>query len=195
MREVVTRLSMSEKRKNSAKRKRRDAYRDVFLELFAKNIDPDAITKKLGIQPDHSWRRGVVRNSQGEIVRDKNGKPRRFAFGSWILNAHLHPNAGMETRVKNIVEQIRPQRAALRQILRDVDGVLIIVVEPHRDSFYATYCLPAPILDELTSLGIDIELRVHNPHKWDEFREEVERRSKQKTPRKGGKRRAKRGAK
>ncbi|MBC8217757.1 MAG: DUF4279 domain-containing protein [Planctomycetes bacterium] len=186
---------MSRKRKKAAKRRRRDAYRDVFLELFSKNIDPDAITKKLAIQPDHSWRRGVVRNPEGEIVRDKNGKPRRWSFGAWILDPHVHPNAGMETRVKKIVEQIRDKGTALRQILREVEGVLIIVVEPHKDSFYATYVLPAHVITELTSLGIDIELRVHNPHKWDEFRKEVEGRSKHKMRRKGGKSRAKRGAK
>lgn len=167
---------MPKTRKRPKRTLRSDTFRYVFLDLWAKKLDPDKITKRLGIQPNSAWRRGIVRNQDGVIIRDKNGKARRMSFGAWILDPCVRRDARLETQIMNIAEQIAPKRAALRRILEDVNGTLIIVVEPNEDLYVATYHLPASLLDEFTSLGIGIEFRFDNPRKWNEFREEVRRR-------------------
>lgn len=183
---------MVRKGKAPAKKRYPDAFRLVFLDLSAKDLDPDKITETLCIQPDSSCRRGFMKDRDGRVIKDKNGKPRRWSVGAWIVDAHVHENSGLEIRIKDILEQIKPKKAALRRILEKVNATLTVVVEPHKDLCVAAYFLPANLLNEFTSLGIDIEFRVDIPQKWAEFRQEIERKTKR---RKKDKPHVKRGAK
>ena len=93
--------------------------------------------------------------------------------GSWTLDSRVRENSKLETHIKDILKQIKPQKAILKQILKKVDGALTIVVEPNKDLYIVSYLLSSDILSEFTSLGIDIEFRVNNPQKWYEFRRKV----------------------
>ena len=174
---------MAKKSKRTRKKRYTDTFRCVFLDLSAKDLDPDKITKTLGIQPDSSCRRGLIKDQDGKVIKDKNGKPRMWPVGFWILHAHVHGNSGLEAQIKDILEQIRPKKAILRRILKSVDATLTIVVEPHKDVCTRSLILPADLLNEFTQLGIDIELRIDIPQKWDEFRRKIAKKEG-KSPRK-----------
>lgn len=164
---------MAKKSKRVRKKRHIDTFRYVFLDLSAKDLDPDKITKTLGIQPDSSCRRGLIKDQDGKVIKDRNGKPRRWVVGTWILDAHVHGNSGLEAQIKDIFEQIRPKKAILRRILKSVDATLTIVVEPDRDLCTAAYFLPAALISEFTSLGISVEFRFDNPQIWDDFRRKI----------------------
>lgn len=172
---------MVKKSKGTVRRRYPDVYRNVFLEISARDLDPDKITKTLDIQPDVAFRRGFLRDQEGKVVKDKKGKPRKSPFGSWILEAHVHGNSGLEAQIKDIFEQIRLKKAILRRILKSVDATLTVVVEPNRDLCTAAYFLPAALINEFTSLGINVEFRVDNPQMWNEFRREINKKHRRKT--------------
>lgn len=170
---------MAKKSKRTRKKRYTDTFRFVFLDLSAKDLDPDKITKTLGIQPDSSCRRGLIKDQYGKVIKDRNGKPRKWLVGTWILDAHVHGNSGIEAQIKDILEQVRPKKAILRRILKSVDATLTIVVEPNRDLCTTSYFLPAALISEFTSLGISVEFRFDNPQLWDDFRQEITKKHRQ----------------
>jgi len=111
-------------------------------------------------------------------MTDKNGKPKRWHAGAWILESRVHGNSNLENRLKNILEQIRPKKTVLRRLLKRINPTLTIAVEPHRDLFVRSVILPAELLNEFTSLGVDMDISFHNPQNWAEFWQEIERRQK-----------------
>lgn len=177
-------MTMAKKAKRAAKKRFPDTYRYVFLALWAKDLDPDSVTKTLGIEPDSSCRRGLIRGRDGKVIKDKSGRPKRYPAGQWIIEEHVHGNSGFENRIKNILQRLEPQKTALRRLLKKVNAVLIIVVQPHEEVYTRSIFLPASVLNEFTSLGIDIEFRVDNPQKWAEFWRKIEKKRGKTRPKK-----------
>ena len=174
---------MAKKTKYRTPKRYRDAFRYVFLTILAKDLDPDVVTKSLGIEPDSSWRRGFIKDKEGNIIKDRNGKRRKSSVGGWILEAHVHENSSFEARMSNILEQIRPKKKVLKQILKKSIATLTIVIEPHNQVCTRCILLPAGTLNEFTSLGIDIEFSVDNPQQWTIIRQEIEAKEKRKSKR------------
>jgi len=164
---------MARKSSKSHKKRYPDTFRYVFLTLWAKDLDPQSVTRVLGIEPDSTCKRGFLRDKDGKVIVGKNGEPKRYPAGNWILDDHVHGNSGFETRAKDILERIKPKKAALRRVLKKAKAVLTIVVEPHEDICVRSLFFPANILNEFTSLGIDIEFCVDIPQNWAEFWHEV----------------------
>ncbi len=165
---------MPKKTKRAIRKRYTDAFRYVFLEFSTKNLNPDKLTETLNIRPSASFKRGdPLKNKYGQIVRNKNGKSVKMPVGSWSLDSRVRENSKLETHIKDILKRIRPKKAVLKQILKKVNGTLTIVVEPNKDVYTVSYLLSSDILNEFTSLGIDIEFRVDIPEKWDEFRRKV----------------------
>ncbi|UCC21520.1 MAG: DUF4279 domain-containing protein [Planctomycetota bacterium] len=170
-------MTMVKKANRSTNKRFPDTFRYVFLALWAKDLDPDSVTKALGIEPDSSCRRGLIRGRDGKVIKDKRGRPKRTSAGEWIIEEHAHGNSGFENRIKSIIQKLEPKKTALRRLLKKVNAVLIIVVQPHEELYTRSIFLPASILNEFTSLGIDIEFRVDNPQKWAEFWRKIEKKS------------------
>jgi hypothetical protein len=167
-------MNMAKRIKCTAKKRYPDAFRYVFLELSSKDLNPDKLTKILDIQPSTSFKRGdPLKNKYGKIVKNKKGKSIKMLLGGWTLHSRVRENSKLETHIEDILKQIRPKKAVLKQILKKVDGVLTIAVEPHKDVALAWYLFSGDLLNEFTSLGIDIEFSIHIPQKWDEFRRKI----------------------
>lgn len=163
------------KKKGAARKRYQPGLQLVFLHLWGKELNPDKITQVLGIKPDWLRRRGVEKGPNGKVIRDRNGKLRKSAFGRWFIESHVHENSGIVSRIEDILKQIRPKKRQLRRILKETRAELTIVVEPPRDLATYSYILPASLLNEFTSLGIDIEITVDIPQEWDKFWRYVEK--------------------
>lgn len=155
--------TMAKKSKVERNRRRHDRYCYVVLRLWERYLNPEEITKKLNITPDGSWMSGVVRDKNGETIRRKNGTAIKKRYGQWNLEAHVHENSGLEARIQNILEQIRPKRKILKRILKNVNADLKIVVHPNEYLAIAGYVFSGELLNEFTSLGIDIQFAIEMP--------------------------------
>lgn len=149
-------------------------YRFVVLRLWHKELDPDSITRALKIEPSNAWRRGYVLDKHGNIVTDKkSGKPYRKSCGQWNLCSSARGNSKLVTHIKSILEIIKPKKKALRCILKKVHADLNIAIEPPGDLAIVGYSFPADILNEFTSLGIDIHISIHVPSVMHKIRKEL----------------------
>ncbi len=163
---------MRKKNKGTSRRRYQPATQAVSIHLWGKKLEPDKITQDLGIKPDWVCRRGVEKAPDGKVIRNRNGKPRKSTFGHWSLDSHVHDNSGILSRIKDILKQFTPKKRQLRRILKEASADLIITIEPHRDLASYGYTLPANLLNEFTSLGINIRIEVE---RLDEFWQRIEK--------------------
>ncbi len=134
-----------------------DRYHLVVLRLCAKHLDPGRITRSLNLEPDSSQPSADLGVEFRRIYNTK--------WGHWTLGSRLRRNATVQNHARDILEQIRPKKAALRRILKNVEADLNISIEPHRDVVIAAYLFPAKVIAEFASLGIDIRFSIHVPGK------------------------------
>lgn len=168
-------MAKKAKMKMKDRKKYQDRYRYVILRLWGRELDPEKITRAMGIEPDDWWFRGPAVNQKGDVVIDKKtGKPWMiFPYGQWILRSRIRGNSKLVTRIQDIWEQIEPKKKILRRILKEVKADLKICVEPSEHLYRALYNFPAEILNKFTAIGIDMELSIHNPQNMRKIRKKV----------------------
>lgn len=139
--------------KDKSKRNDRYEWRQVTLNIVGKNLDPDKVSAVLGIQPDDWARRG-----------EPFGKNKKTEQGYWTLEGG--PSTWrIETQVRSILKRITSVKNLLRRLIGEDETVeqayLTIAVMPPRGIAVAGYCVNAEVINEFTSLGIDIALSIH----------------------------------
>ncbi len=149
---------MQKKRKKVARKRYPDRYHLVVLRLCGMDLNPAKITKALGLEPSSAQPSANLKMKFRRIYNTK--------LGHWNLDSRLPRSATVQSHAKDILEQIRPKKRALRRILKNVDADLNIAIEPHRDVAMACYLFPAEVISEFTSLGIDIQFSIHVPGKF-----------------------------
>lgn len=150
---------MATKPKTEKKRDKTREWRYVHLTIAGKKLDPEKVTKVLGILPDD-------RGKLGEPC----GKNRKCKQGYWSLEGG--PTTWrIETQMKNILKRISPVKHQLRKLIREDETVkrayLTIAFAPPRGIPNACYCFSAKLINEFTSLGIDIALSIQIIEEWD----------------------------
>jgi hypothetical protein len=124
------------------------------LNIVGKNLNPDEITKMLGIQPDDSFQQG-----------ESFGKNKRTKQGCWTLEG-CPEGAPFGVQLENLITRIEPVRDKLKKIIESKDveqAYLTIGVQPPDEVWIAGYCFDAELINKFTSLGIDIALSLHMP--------------------------------
>jgi hypothetical protein len=134
----------------------RDQYRYVLLHIYSRDLDPEVVTKTLKLEPTWSARRGTVSTRTGRSIR--------HVQGTWSIATQLRRNASLEKHIRNVWDQIRPRKAALKRILKDTKGILIVSVRPHPDLVNPEYVFSAEVLENFLRLGIDLKFSVVDPH-------------------------------
>ena len=161
---------MSPKKKAKKRKILRHTYSHTHLSLSGKKLDPEKITNALSIEPDRFSYRGE------EFMR--GGKLCKTSIGFWGIKDRLRSDANLRNKIKDILDQIMPKKKVLRKILKEAKGELTIAVEPPKGAVNSNYFFPAELINEFTSLGIDINLSFWDPHTFDEFWETKDEPSK-----------------
>ena len=151
---------MARKAKKSTKTKRqRERRRHVVLRLVGSDLDPDKITRSLGLEPASAQPAASLGREFKRIYNTTDGH--------WCLDSRLRTSATLQNQLEDIAKQIRPKRRALRAILKNVEADVNIAVEPHDQWATCSYLFSAEVISEFTSLGIDICFSIHDPHNID----------------------------
>jgi hypothetical protein len=154
----------------------------VRLWIGGKHLDPQKISKILGISPDLCGKRG-------ELVAPNSR--RRCRAGSWGLES-TQRNWQIETQMKSILKRITPVKERLRRLIREDATIerayLTVAFEPPKDRPGVSYFFPAELVSEFVSLGLDI---VHSIYFYNHAAETRESAAKSATivARRGGKNR------
>jgi len=139
--------------KRKTKKRYPDRRRYVVLRMVGKDLDPDEITNLLGLSPCFSQPAASLKREFKKVCNSKDGH--------WSLKSRLRSNATLQNQVKDIYQQIKPKSKILKKILKNnIEADLSISVQPHEDLEYVGYMFPAEIINEFTSIGIDIRFSV-----------------------------------
>jgi len=161
------------KTKTKTKRRKVREWRLVLLTIAGKHLDPEKVTEILGILPDSCGK-------LGELYR----KNRKCQQGYWSLDGG--PSTWrIETQMKSILKRISPAKYKLIKLIKEDETVkrayLKIAFAPPREVANACYCFDAELINEFTSMGIDIALSIQIVERWEKIFAEVEaKRSKRK---------------
>jgi hypothetical protein len=149
------------KAKKKKKRKQIREWRQVSLTVAGKNLDPEKVTKILGIMPDD-------RGKLGEPC----GKNRKCKQGYWTIEGGPS-NLRIDTQMKNILKRIKPVRQKFKKFIKEDkskrEAYLKIAFETPEGIPNACYCYNSKLINEFTSLGIDIALSIHIKAEWEKI--------------------------
>lgn len=130
-------------------------WRYVILSIEGKNLNPDKVTEWLNIPPDGCGRRG-----------EPFGKNKKSKQGYWVIEGRPS-RSRLETQMKSILKRISPVKHRLRTLIKENKDVrrvyLTIAVQPPDWAAMPGYCFSADLINEFTSLGIDLAISIHMP--------------------------------
>ncbi len=162
---------MVKKFKAKTKRDCAREWRQVYLTIAGKNLDPEKVTSILGILPDD-------RGKLGESC----GKNRKCKQGYWTIEGGPS-NWRIETQMKNILKRIEPVRNRIKKLINEDKTVreahLKIAFETPEGIPNACYCYSSKLINEFTSLGIDIALSIHIKAEWERFFDKINRKKRE----------------
>ena len=96
----------------------------ICFSLTDEHLDPDTITKALGVQPDRAWSKGDQRGRRMDPPTE-NRLP-RHTFGGWELNASCSPYDEFEDQLEQLLNQIEALPDAVHDYILRYDGILIV---------------------------------------------------------------------
>ena len=99
------------KKPNKTKREQTREWRYVHITIAGKNLDPEKVTKVLGILPDNQGKLG-----------EPCGKNRKCKQGYWSLEGGP-TNWRIETQMEHILKRIRPVKNKLKKFIEENDTV------------------------------------------------------------------------
>lgn len=88
--------------------------RSATLVLTSPSLDPDAVTRTLGVEPDDSW-------SRGELM----SKTRRAKVGGWCLESRRRAGASAEDHVEDLVKRVRHAKAEVRAVRASIRDIVV----------------------------------------------------------------------
>ena len=152
---------MATKPKTKTKCDRLHKYRSVYLTIAGKNLDPYKVVETLNIIP-FDW------GKLGEPYR-KNKKSKQ---GFWMLKGG--PSTWrVETQMRNILKKIAPAKHKLKKLIKEDEtvreAVLEIAFELPKGIPKPCYLINGELLNEFTSLGIDIIFSVYVVAEWEKI--------------------------
>jgi hypothetical protein len=151
-------------------------WRSVSLHIAGRFLDPHKVSNTLHIKPD-SW------GKLGEPC----GKNRKCKQGYWIIGSY--PSAWrLETQMKSILKRISPVKQELKKFIKEDKTVryayLNIAVAPIKGDASAVNYFDAKLINEFTSLGINISLSIEIIGEWEKIFAELGKEKKQRLKRK-----------
>ena len=160
------------KRTPREKERKSREWRHVYLTISGKYLDPDKVSKALGILPDGSGKLGETR-----------GENRKCKQGYWCLEQG--PTTWrLETQMKAMLNRIAPVRHKLRKLIKEdktiKEAYLQLAFAPPRGVANACYCFDAELINEFTSMGLDIALSIQIIGEWEKIFKSVGRNRKSK---------------
>lgn len=125
----------------------------VCLRIFGDKLNPEEITKHLGIEPTTSY-------TKGEIIRG-NKSNRQTKTGRWSLNSKLDDHIDLEEKIRDIIKPILANESYWETVTTEceVDLFCGLFLEAENRGFD----LSSEIIGELGRLSINISFDIYAP--------------------------------
>jgi hypothetical protein len=134
---------------------RRDVDRlEVALHVTGDELDPERITRMLGVAPTFAGRKG-------EDV-DEAGVPVTQPTGSWIYALPASPEWELGDAIDTLLEQLPPDPALWESLATWADVTVVCALHVHADDRSAH--LPPDTLARLSERRLALRLDIRGPH-------------------------------
>lgn len=80
----------------------------VTLRIFASGLDPEEVTRNLGVLPDHQ-------HYQGDYPRH-NPRYSAYKHGMWCLDSKIDPHLSLEQHIQSIVQAVDAKRSYIKML-------------------------------------------------------------------------------
>lgn len=96
----------------------------IHFSLTDEHLEPDMITKALGVEPDRAWVKGDQRGINPTSVTE-NRLP-RHDFGRWTLRAPCSPYDEFEEQLNRLLDKLEGLPAILATYIERYDGIFVV---------------------------------------------------------------------
>jgi len=127
---------------------------------IANSFDPDEITRRVGISPTDSWRKGDI--------HPKTGHARNFS--RWSLRSRLETTASLETHVRDVLDQLDANPAAFKQLCIEKSGTMQLVAYFRTD--YPGLDFERELIERIAGYSLSMDCDFYYP--YSDSREETE---------------------
>jgi hypothetical protein len=134
---------------------RREYVGSVSLLITGRDLDPDLVSKTLGIRPSQSWRRGDTIGSSSSPAKAKNGGWKKFV-------AVAKRNAYLESQLSWWASTLRSKVKAIRKV--NALGYNCRLSIFAASDATVSVVVPVSLQRALASLGLPWELSVSLAH-------------------------------
>ncbi len=127
----------------------------VELTIGGRSLDPEKLSKVLGIRPDSYCKRGEP---------DSPNSKRKCKAGFWSLESD-QSNWRIETQMESILKRIAPVKEKLRRFLKEEANVerayLLIALCPTAGHTSIHYGFPSELMAAFSCLGFDVVFAIY----------------------------------
>ena len=123
------------------------------------SFDPEDITRRIGVQPTESWRKGDL--------HPKTRHERKFS--RWSLRSRLNDEAYLEEHVRDVLAQLEQNVSAFQQLAQEFGGHINLVAYYHEQ--FTGLTLDSALIEALAKyrLGVDCDFY----YLWSDGREDT----------------------
>jgi hypothetical protein len=127
-----------------------DSYPElsVALVIRSRDLQPDAVTTQLAIQPTRAWRAGERRGSTRVVERD-NG---------WILRTPARPALEFDDLVSEVLSEIEPRKSELLELAKHPYTTIRLSCVANFTSIVPAVYFENDLLRRISALGVDLDV-------------------------------------
>ena len=116
------------------------------------SFDPDEITRRVGISPTESWRKGDL--------HPKTGRARNFS--RWILRSRLQTTASLETHVRDVLDQLDANPTAFKRLSIEENGTMQLVAFFRND--YPGVSFERELIERIAGYSLSMDCDFYFPY-------------------------------
>jgi hypothetical protein len=156
--------------KKSKIEKYKPTFQMVSFCIRGDSLNPDRVTKILGIEPDKSYKKNdFILKMNGEKFKDKRtGKYKKRTTGIWVLEPK-NRKCSYRKMISDLIKRLLPIKDKLKKINAKYEKHLTVSVEPHYDIASTCIRVPIKLIKTLSALEIEMALWIDMPHQMKKY--------------------------
>lgn len=123
-------------------------WTNVSFRVTGPSLNPELVTERLGLVPDHQHKMGEL--------RDSNPKFTAYKHGMWAINSSVSEDEHLETHIRQLLDVLLPHQSHIRELGTDN------TVDFHCGVFEVTgFELSIDVIEGVALLGARIEVSIY----------------------------------
>jgi len=127
----------------------------VSLGVYSDNLDPDEITRVLGLEPTKAFRKGQIK------IGKTTGREYVQRTGAWLLRVPLPEQTAIEEQLKWLLTGLPDDIKIWRELTTRFNVRMLCGI--HMDNPNRGFALSTEIMKRLVERGLGIEFDIYGP--------------------------------